>query len=233
MHKTIIDPALKARFMAMKGGREFAFTAIDPARSAHLVIDMQNGFMEEGALLEVPVARAVVPNINALSQAMREAGGLNVFFRFVTSTTADWSVYFEQFQSTEFGRSEVMTFQPGSHGHALYPTIEFRPEDIALDKTRFSPFTPGSSDALELLRGRGIDTVFISGTLTDCCCEAAARDAQQLGFRVIFLSDANAALSDAEHNAAINSLGSYFADIRTTEEAVGLITEGAARSRAA
>lgn len=223
MHETVIDPRLKARFMALKGGREFAFTSIDPARCAHLVIDMQNGFVEPGALLEVPAARGVVDNINALSRALRARGGLNVFFRFTAGRTSDWSVYFEQFQCPDFGRAEVAIFQPGSHGQALYPALDVSPEDMVIDKTRFSAFTPGSSNALEVLRGRGIDTVLISGTLSDCCCEATARDAQQLGFRVIFLSDANAALSDAEHNAAVNLLAAWFADIRSTEEAVGLV----------
>lgn len=227
MHKTVIDPALRARFMAMKGGREFAFTTIETSRCAHLVIDMQNGFLEPGAMLEVPVARAIVPNVNALSRALRDSGGLNVFFRFTTSTTDAWSVYFEQFQSTEFGKAEVADFQSGAHGQELFPALEVEPADLVLDKTRFSAFTPGSSDALELLRARGIDTVFISGTLSDCCCEATARDAQQLGFRVIYLSDANAALSDAEHNSAVTSLACYFADIRSTEEALGLIRAAA------
>lgn len=223
MHETVIDPKLKARFMALKGGREFAFTSIDPSRCAHLVIDMQNGFVEPGALLEVPAARGVVDNINALSHTLRAHGGINIFFRFTTERTSDWSVYFEQFQCPEFGRAEVAMFQPGAHCQALYPALDVQPEDLVIDKTRFSAFTLGSSNALDELRGRGIETVFISGTLSDCCCEATARDAHQLGFRVIFLSDANAALSDAEHNAAVNSLAAWFADIRSTQDAVGLI----------
>lgn len=228
MHSTMIDPTLKARFMAFKGGREFAFSSLDPRRCAHLVIDMQNGFVEAGAMLEVPKARGVIANINALSQAIREAGGLNVFFRFTTSTASEWSVYFEQFQCAELGKAEVANFQPGSHWQALYPELECTAGDLVIDKTRFSAFTPGSSNALDLLRAHGIDTVIISGTLTDCCCEATARDAQQLGFRVIFLSDANAALTDAEHNAAVNALAAWFADIRSTQETIGLIRTAAA-----
>ncbi|MOA63666.1 Isochorismatase family protein [compost metagenome] len=65
--------------------------------------------------------------------------------------------------------------------------------------------------------------MLVSGTLTDCCCEATARDAQQLGFRVIFLSDANAALTDAEHNAAVNALAAWYADIRTAEQVIALL----------
>lgn len=223
MHNTVIDPIVKARYTAIKGGREFAFASLDPRRTAHLVVDMQNGFVEAGAMLEVPEARNVVGNINAVSRAIRARGGVNLFFRFTTDRTSDWAVYFEQFQSAELGKREVADFQPGAHCHALYPQLDFQPGDLAIDKYRFSAFTPGSSNALEVLKARGIDTVFVSGTLTDCCCEATARDAQQLGFRVIFLSDANAALTDAEHNAAVNALAAWYADIRTAEQVIALL----------
>ncbi|OPK10200.1 cysteine hydrolase family protein [Pseudomonas sp. VI4.1] len=223
MHTTIIDPVIRARYQALKGGREFAFTRIETYRTALLVIDMQNGFVEEGALLEVPAARGIVENINALSVALRHAGGLSVFFRFTTTSADDWPVYFQDFQNAEFAQSEVQTFQHGSHGHALIPQLDIGPDDLVLDKSRFSAFTPGASDALETLKRRGIDTLFISGTLSDCCCGATARDAQQLGFKVIFIADANAALSDAEHNSTVNALAAWFADIRTTEQALTLI----------
>ena len=223
MHDSQLDPVIRARFTALKGGREFAFTCIDPARTAHLVVDMQNGFVAAGALLEVPQARQVVANINAVSQALRARGGINLFLRFSTRTTGDWSVYFEQFMDPASGRAEVADFQPGTHGHALYAQLDVQPADLIVDKYRFSAFTPGSSNALELLQARAIDTVIISGTLTDCCCEATARDAQQLGFRVIFLSDANAALTDAEHNAALNALAAWYADIRSAAQAVELL----------
>ncbi|MEG1767798.1 MAG: isochorismatase family cysteine hydrolase [Comamonas sp.] len=226
MHDSQLDPVIKARFTALKGGREFAFTRLDPARTAHLVVDMQNGFVEAGALLEVPQARNVVGNINAVSQALRARGGVNLFLRFSTRTTGDWSVYFEQFMDPASGRAEVADFLPGTHGHALYPQLDVQPGDLVVDKYRFSAFTPGSSNTLEVLQARGIDTVVISGTLTDCCCEATARDAQQLGFRVVFLSDANAALTDAEHNAALNALAAWYADIRTAAQAVELVRAG-------
>jgi ureidoacrylate peracid hydrolase len=228
MHTTIIDPAIRARYRVLKGGREFAYTDIDPFRTAHLVIDMQNAFIEEGALLEVPEARDIVDNINAVIGGMREAGGVNLFFRFTTTSTDHWPVYFQSFQNEEFAKSQVEAFQHGSHGHALYPRLDIGQNDLVVDKTRFSAFTHGHSDALNILRARGVDTVFISGTLTNVCCELTARDAQQLGFKVIFVADANAALSEAEHNSAVNALASWSADIRTTEQALALLRgEGA------
>ncbi|MDI9916835.1 cysteine hydrolase [Rhodococcus sp. IEGM 1379] len=223
MHNNVIDPVIRARYTAMKGGREFAYDTLDPARTAHLVIDMQNGFVEDGALLAVTEARNIVANINAVSEAVRSHGGTNIFFRFTTTSTNDWSSYFEKFQSTEFGRAEVAEFRSGTHNWELHPDIDVADNDIVLDKIRFSAFATGSSSAMAILADRGIDTVIVSGTLTDCCCATTAQDAHQLGFRVVFLDDATAALSDNEHNAAINTLAAWFADIRHSEHVVSLI----------
>jgi ureidoacrylate peracid hydrolase len=78
------------------------------------------------------------------------------------------------------------------------------------------------------LKARGIDTLIITGTLTNCCCESTARDALQMGYNVIFLTDANAALGDEEHNATLMSMTAMFADVMDSNRLVQLI----ARSRA-
>ena len=70
-----------------------------------------------------------------------------------------------------------------------------------MEKSSFSAFFPGSSALPALLQERAIDTVLITGTLTNICCESSARDANASGFRVIMVADANAARRDQDHNA--------------------------------
>jgi ureidoacrylate peracid hydrolase len=74
----------------------------------------------------------------------------------------------------------------------------------------------------------GVDTVLITGTLTNVCCEASARDAMMAGFKTVMVSDANAARSDAEHLAALVTLAQFFADVRSTDEVLGMLVAGAA-----
>jgi ureidoacrylate peracid hydrolase len=104
-----------------------------------------------------------------------------------------------------------------------------RSSDLIIDKTRFSAFLPGASTIDAVLRARGIDTVVIAGTLSNVCCESSARDAMMLNYRLVFVSDANAALTDAEHNATLNNMVSVFGDVRGTDEVLALL---AARSGA-
>jgi ureidoacrylate peracid hydrolase len=66
-------------------------------------------------------------------------------------------------------------------------------------KRRFGAFVPGSSDLHARLRERGIDTLIISGTVSQVCCEATARDAMMMDYKVFFVTDACATTTDAEH----------------------------------
>ncbi len=81
MHKIEISPTTMGRVRALRG-RTHMFNHLDPARTAHIIVDLQNGFMEPGAAVEIPQAREIVPNVNRISAAVRAAGGLNVFIRY-------------------------------------------------------------------------------------------------------------------------------------------------------
>jgi ureidoacrylate peracid hydrolase len=112
----------------------------------------------------------------------------------------------------------------------LWADLDTRPGDLTVQKTRFSAFIQGSSNLEATLRTRGIDTVIVSGTVTNVCCESTARDAMMRNFRTIMVTDANAANSDDLHNAALIAFYLKFGDIMPTEVVVSLLT--AARSRA-
>jgi ureidoacrylate peracid hydrolase len=92
-----------------------------------------------------------------------------------------------------------------------------------VNKTRFGAFVPGASQLHEVLQARGIDTLIVTGTLTNCCCESTARDAMQMNYKLVFVSDANAALTDAAHNATLDNMCMIFADVRPTSEVLDLI----------
>lgn len=217
-HHAILDS-----LAATRGGVRNAFTAIDPVRTAHLVIDLQNGFMEPGAPVEVPAARSIVHNVNRISAAVREGGGLNVFVRYTTPGEGDpaWPVFYERMGVASAVHQAAFT--PDAHHWQLWPELDVRAEDAVIEKCRFSAFTPGASGLDALLRGLGIDTVIVTGTLTNCCCESTARDAMQLNYRVLVAADANAALSDTEHAATLHIMAMVFADLHSTDELVALL----------
>ena len=218
MHKIEIAPSAKQRVLDWCG-REHIFADIDPTKTAHIIVDLQNGFMAPGQPAEIAEAREIVPNVNRLAGATRTAGGMVVWIQNTITPESEksWSVKHGIFSGAEWGPRMTSAFTPGDYGHALYPSLEVRPGDLSVRKTRFSAFIQGSSDLDALLRGRGIDTVIVVGTATNVCCESTARDAMMLNYKVFFVSDANACRTDEEHNATLSTFLAIFGDVMDTD----------------
>ena len=203
---------------------------LDAPHTALVVIDMQNFFVEPGAALEVPTARDIVPNINRLASAMRDAGGTVAWIR-MTFEPDELSTMWTAFLPVNGGADGAATFKAierDAPGHGLWPQLEPDDRDLVVDKHRFSALIQGSSNLQALLDERGIDTLVIVGTLTNVCCESTARDAMMLNFRVIMVDDANATISEAAHRASLDNVAMFFGDVQTTEQVVAMLASASA-----
>jgi ureidoacrylate peracid hydrolase len=225
MHSINIPPEILARAALAHGGRRHFLDSIDPKRTAHVIVDLQNGFMEPGAPVEVPIARKIVDNVNLISGAVRAAGGLNVFLRFTYDEDEphDWRAMYQTFNTPARRERMKASFSVGAHYFELWPKLEVAASDLVINKTRFSGLIPGTCALDSILKQRQIETLIITGTLTNCCCESTARDAMQMNYNIIFVADGNAAITDAEHNATLSSMTALFADVMTTEEVMKVV----------
>jgi ureidoacrylate peracid hydrolase len=217
MHNVTIPDEIIAHVIGRRG-RLHVCDELEPARCALIVVDLQNGFMAPGAPLEVPVAREIVPNVNALAGALRAAGGRVVWVQNIAEF--DPAAWPSRARLSKPALAAVVNeaFQPGRNGYELWRELDVRSGDLFVQKRRYSAFLPTSSTIDDELRSRGIDTVIITGTVSNVCCESSARDAMMLGYNVVFVSDATAALSDFMHLAALCSILSAFGDVMTTDE---------------
>lgn len=224
MHQIRLSPVLLDR-IAQQRGALHVYDRLDIQRTAHVIVDMQNCFMEPGAPVEVPTAREIVPNVNAISAAVRERGGQNVFLRMTVDeeSRSTWSNFFRYLNNPQSTQVIARALTRGDHHWQLWPQIQTAERDLIVDKTRFGAFVPGASRLHELLQACHIDTLIITGTLTNCCCESTARDAMQMNYKILFVADATAALSDAEHNATLENMLSLFGDVPTTQEVLAAV----------
>jgi ureidoacrylate peracid hydrolase len=219
MHKIAIPQPAIDRVLKRRDSLH-VFNDLDPARTAHIVVDLQNGFMAPGLPAEIPLAREIVPNVNRISAALRAAGGLVVYIQNTIDATAKeaWSNWFTHMSGDRRAGAMSEAFAPGSFGHSLWPELEVVAGDIRVNKNRFGAFVPGSSNLHAELQARNIDTVIITGTATNVCCESTARDAMMMNYKTIFVSDGTATYNDEEHNATLAIMLAMFADVMTTEE---------------
>jgi ureidoacrylate peracid hydrolase len=232
MHQIALSQAARDR-MTARTGKLHPFDAIDPRQTALVVIDMQNYFCQPGQQGEVPASREIVPNINRLAADVRRRGGLVVWVRNGTrDTRANWSNYHEFLHTPERRDRRYAAMDIGGDGYEYWHLNDIRTEDAQLTKTRYSAFIQGSSTIEALLRDRGIDTLLVTGTATNVCCESTARDAMMLNFKVVMVSDGLATHSDEEHNAALSIFYGLFGDVQTVDEALQSLERGD-KSRAA
>lgn len=212
--KTVIDR------VRLNRAQWHAFEQIDPTTTALLVVDLQVAFMAEDSQFCVDTARDVVPTVNRLARALRDAGGRVVW---VVSTYGPneedrWPVFFNHIVPSEFGRAFRASLTEGAPGHAIWPALEVAPADDIVSKNRFSGFV-GSRGRLEsLLRERGIDTVLITGTVTNVCCESTAREAAMLDFKTIMVSDGNGGRSDEDDLQTYSIFMRTFGDVMSSDE---------------
>jgi ureidoacrylate peracid hydrolase len=234
MHKIRIPQSVVDRVIE-RCGTAHPHAELDPVRTALIVVDLQNGFMMEGVAHALCKAAAdIVPNVNRLAAAVRLSGG-KVFWIQNTHDEAcmeSWS-HMHAMVRPDRREQRVRSMSPGTLGHQLWAGLEVQPEDVKLQKRRFSALIQGSSDLEARLRAGGFDTVLITGTVTNVCCESTARDAMMLNFRTIMVSDGNAAANDEEHNASLVAFYLTFGDVMDTDFVIQRLGRGSAVTQAA
>jgi ureidoacrylate peracid hydrolase len=220
-----IDRAIERR------GSAHSHRDLDPARTALIVIDLQNGFMMDGVAHALcPGAVDIIPNVNRLAAAVRRTGGKVVWIK--NTNDPSWSGLYRRMRPEKITK-RFESMAEGSTGHQIHQNLEVQPDDMIVQKYRFSAFLPESCDLAVRLRAIGCDTVLITGTLTNVCCESSARDAMMMNFQTIMVSDGNAALTDEEHNASLMNFYVTFGDVLDTNDIVACLERNARRDAAA
>jgi nicotinamidase/pyrazinamidase len=190
-----------------------------PARSALLIIDVQNDFCAGGAL-EVKGGDRVVAPINRLI-ARAEARAEPVY------ATRDWHPRNTR-HFKEFGGEWPVHCVAGTPGAAFHPDLRL-PADVlvvttgeTVDKEGYSAFeghVPGGRSLLDDLRDRGVTRLYVGGLATDYCVRHSVLDACRAGFEVALLTDAIAGVNvqPDDSSRALEEMREAGARLTTTE----------------
>lgn len=199
-------------------GRRHAYESLVPHRTALVVIDLVPFFVQESAY-----CRGIVPQVNTLATELRDAGGVVAW---VVPGYRAPSVKDCEFLGDQVAEMFARSGGDGVPRDRLWPGLAVEAEDLAVEKTRDSAYFAGSSDLPDLLAERGVDTLLVTGTVTNVCVEATVRDASREDLRVILVADACAAGRDQDHNATLHVVYWTYGDVRPTEEVLELIRMG-------
>jgi ureidoacrylate peracid hydrolase len=210
-------------------GRLLATDTLDAARTAFVVVDLQNYYMMPGYQGECAPARGIIGAVNRLASSLRAAGGTVVWVQ----TSADgadefWSHHHALMLRPERSARRLRELGSGSEGFALHAELDVKPQDMRVVKRCYSALTEGSSDLAAQLRQRGIDTVLIGGTVTNVCCESTARDAMMLDFRTVMVDDVLAAVTPEEQLFCLYNWLLFFGDVMDVTQVEKALTPRAA-----
>jgi nicotinamidase/pyrazinamidase len=161
-------------------------------RKAVLVIDMLNDHLTPGGSLEVPRAREIVPALHARLDAARLAGVPVVY---VCDEHDPDDPDLDQWTTHNL---------KGSQGAEVWPAIAPKPGDHVVHKSTYSAFT--GSKLAPLLDELRVETLVVTGCLTEIGLLATATDALQRGFAVEVPPDSQAGATEGAEAAALGIL---------------------------
>lgn len=132
--------------------------------------------------------------------------------------------------------AEAPVFAVGSAEHALHPEVEQRADQAAKRVSKVVASVFEGTDLAEWLRAEGVDTVTLTGYMTNNCVVGSAVGAEPLGFTVEVLSDATGAIPLSNHAGAASAetvhetmmtlLNSNWAAVTTTDEWIDAVAAG-------
>lgn len=190
---------------------------IEKSKTALLVVDVNNNFFVQGMPFYVPTGGAIIPNLKKLIKTCRELkipliyttcayrpDGSNVGLSSITSTLALPP------------RGDVAA--EGTKAVEIYDEVKPEKGDIVIQKMRYSPFF--NTDLESTLGWLGVDTVIITGTVTDCCVMMTAFDAYERDIKPITLSDCTVARDNETHGVFLRTIARVAGEVTTTADII-------------
>lgn len=213
-HPSGIPEAIVRKVVARRG-RLHAFDSIDADRTALVVIDLDAATVASNG-----DCQRLVPGVNELASAVRSAGGVVAW---VTSHMPVMPRHFPAILGAGLAARYFDDGQPGGPGTMLWDGLRRAEGDLTAVKSGASAFFPGKCNLKEQLDRTAVDTLLIAGAVTNICCESSARDAAELDYKVILVSDLLSGHAHGLHDATLATFYRIFGDVRPSDELVALL----------
>ena len=183
---------------------------LNPAKSALLVVDMQQFFLDPGSPTFTCGAAAILPAVKRLIKVFRGAGRPVIFTRHVHHP--------DDLDSGIMGWWWEGKCIEGSPESEIHPSIAPRANEKVVFKHRYSAFY--NTDLETVLRCLKVEDLVIAGVMTNMCCESTARDAYYRDYRVFFPADGTGTINEEMHLASLLNLAYGFALVTTSDAIV-------------
>jgi ureidoacrylate peracid hydrolase len=205
----------------------------DLGKSALIVVDMQNDFLHRDgnfshraqehpeAKIDMPFLIGTIPHVKRLADAFRAAGRPVVYVAHVLKpdySDAAFPYWRLRMQPGSGNRTHCVE---GTWGAQVIDELTPQDGEYLVVKKGFGGFSNTPLDTV--LRNMGVTTCVVSGVTTCVCVSNTVRGGVEYNYRIVLVSDAVAEVDRETHAAELKTMGRVFADVKTTEEVIGLL----------
>ena len=179
---------------------------VDPAKTALVVVDMQNDFVKDGGSLVVPDAEGTIPAIQKLLSLAR-GSGMKVVFTQDTHSEEDpeWEIW-------------PAHVNEGSWGWEIVDELKPREGELVIRKVRYDAFYGTHLD--HFLNIWGAKTLILCGTVANICVHYTAASAALRWYDVVIPKDATSALHPFDLESSLRQTAFLFHGKITTSDAI-------------
>src|SRR5213593_362440 len=202
------------------------------AKSALLIVDMQNDFVHpEGGFahfareapekIDMPFVMATIPHVKRLAEAFRTAGRPVIYIAHMVKP--DYSDAQFPYWRIGLGPGASRPFiVEGTWGAQIIDALKPQAGEHLVIKKGFGGFANTPLDTI--LRTMAVTTCVVAGVTTCVCVSTTVRGGVEHNYRMILVKDAVAEINRATHEAELQTMARLFADVKTTDEMVAMLT---------
>ena len=196
---------------------------LDPSQTALIVVDMQNAYASQGGYLDlagfdVTATKPVIDKIKQAVDIAHQSGIQVIYFRNgwdnkYVEAGGNGSPNYHKSNALKTMRKnpeiEGTLLAKGGWDYELVDELSPAPQDIVIDKPRYSGFANTNFDSV--LRSRGIRNLLLTGIATNVCVESTLRDGFFLEYFGVLLDDACYQAGPVEaHDATLYNVKTFF-----------------------
>jgi nicotinamidase-related amidase len=185
----------------------------NPQQTALVIVDVQNFTVKLPLVPHNPAS--VVANNKRLIEACRAKGALVVFVR-VGHGGARAAPSIKQPVDQGFGG-----FEMPAEAYEIAADLAPAPGDLIIDKYNWGAFFGTNLDIQ--LRRRGINTLIVSGIVTNIGVDTTMRHAQERNYSQVLAHDACSAFSAEEHEFILKKIAPRLSRVRSTDEIIAAL----------
>ncbi len=216
------------------------FDRLNPERTALLVIDMQRYFVHpeypfgkwiqqvdpsgSNAYFE-RVKHVVVPSIQRLQEGFRSLDAKIAYTEFGSARHdgRDMPGWARRHNALGYQAVGSAVYPPFDHPSCrVDESVALQAGELVVQKSTSGPVNSTKLD--QTLRVLGIDTVVVTGVVTDVCVAQTTREFGDRDFDAIVVADACATLDQDIHRAALDTIGKIFGTVLSADQVLGLLS---------